>query len=67
MRAAFDAMVEGKLNCTVECNPLQGPLAMEAVAKILAGEGDTLEKETLIEDGVFEMADAKDVIDSRKY
>jgi simple sugar transport system substrate-binding protein len=67
MRAAFEAMVEGKLNCTVECNPLQGPLAMEAVAKILAGEGDTLEKKTLIEDEVFEMNEAKDVIDSRKY
>lgn len=67
MRAAFEAMVAGKLNCTVECNPLQGPLAMEAVAKILAGEGDTLDKKTLIEDEVFEMHEAADVIDSRKY
>lgn len=67
MRAAFEAMVDGKLNCTVECNPLQGPLAMDAVEKILAGEGDTLDKKTLIEDEVFEMSDAADVIDSRKY
>ena len=34
---------------------------------ILAGQGDTLEKKTLIEDEVFEMADAAAVIDSRKY
>ncbi|TWT81956.1 ABC transporter periplasmic-binding protein YtfQ precursor [Planctomycetes bacterium CA13] len=67
VRAAFDAMVAGKLNCTVECNPLQGPLAMEAVAKILAGEADSLDKKTLIEDTVFEMEQAKDFIDSRKY
>lgn len=67
VRAAFEAMVAGKLNCTVECNPLQGPLAMEAVEKILAGKADELEKKTLIEDTVFEMSDAAGLIDSRKY
>jgi hypothetical protein len=25
VRGAFEAMIEGKLNCTVECNPLLGP------------------------------------------
>lgn len=67
VRAAFEAMIAGKLNCSVECNPLQGPLAMEAVAKILAGEADSLEKKTMIRDRVFDMANAKDFIDSRKY
>lgn len=67
VRAAFEAMVEGKLNCTVECNPLQGPLAMDAVEKILAGQAGDLEKKTLIEDAVFVMEDAAGLIDSRKY
>ncbi|WP_168565839.1 ABC transporter substrate-binding protein [Crateriforma spongiae] len=67
VRAAFEAMVDGKLNCTVECNPLQGPLAMEAVEKILSGQADQLDKVTLIEDSVFEMEQAADVIESRKY
>lgn len=67
IRAAFEAMIEGKLNCTVECNPLQGPLAMAAVEMILAGQSDQLEKKTLIEDSVFTMSDAKELIDSRKY
>lgn len=67
VRAAFEAMIAGKLNCTVECNPLQGPLAMEAVEMILAGKADQLEKKTLIEDSVFEMEDAAALIDSRKY
>lgn len=67
VRAAFEAMVAGKLNCTVECNPLQGPLAMDAVETILAGESDQLEKKTLIEDEVFEMDAAAELIDSRKY
>ncbi|QDT68799.1 ABC transporter periplasmic-binding protein YtfQ precursor [Planctomycetes bacterium MalM25] len=67
IRAAFEAMVAGKLNCTVECNPLQGPLAMDAVEKILSGDGEQLEKKTLIEDAVFEMDDAEGLIGSRKY
>ena len=67
IRAAFEAMIAGKLNCTVECNPLQGPLAMKAVEKILAGQSDQLEKKKLIEDSVFEMDDAKELIESRKY
>ena len=28
---AFKAMIEGKLNCSVECNPLLGPQLMKAV------------------------------------
>ena len=27
VKGAFEAMVAGKLNCTVECNPLLGPAA----------------------------------------
>lgn len=67
VRAAFEAMVAGKLNCTVECNPLQGPLAMEAVEMILAGKAAELDKKKLIEDSVFEMDQAAELIDSRKY
>ena len=37
IRAAFEAMIEGKLNCTVECNPLLGPLFFDAVEAIMAG------------------------------
>src|SRR6185436_5221044 len=35
---AFQAMVDGKLNCTVECQPLLGPAAFDAVNKALKGE-----------------------------
>ncbi|OUX37722.1 MAG: LacI family transcriptional regulator [Kiritimatiellaceae bacterium TMED266] len=67
IRAAFDAMVAGKLNCSVECNPLQGPLAMDAVEKILAGEADSLQKKTLIEDAVFDRSNAAAHIEQRRY
>jgi len=65
VRGAFEAMVAGKLNCTVECNPLLGPAAFDAVEKLLAGE--TLPKKTVVQDQVFDQAVAKDVIDSRQY
>ena len=65
VKAAFEAMVAGKLNCTVECNPLLGPAAFDAIEAIKAGK--TLEKKTIAKDELFEQSQAKDVIASRKY
>ena len=67
VRGAFEAMVEGKLNCSVECNPLQGPLAFEAIDKILQGQGDTLPKTQMIQDRVYDRSVAAEEIGSRKY
>jgi galactofuranose transport system substrate-binding protein len=65
IKPAFEAMVEGKLNCTVECNPLLGPAAFDAVDAALAGK--PLPKKTIVKDNVFDQSVAKDVIASRKY
>jgi galactofuranose transport system substrate-binding protein len=65
VRGAFEAMVAGTLNCTVECNPLLGPMAFDAVEKALRGE--ELPKWIVVEDQLFEQAMAAEVIDSRKY
>lgn len=65
IKDAFEAMVEGKLNCSVECNPLLGPMAFDAVEKILAGE--KLPKKTVVQDRVYDQSNAKDVIAARKY
>ncbi len=65
VKGAFEAMVAGKLNCTVECNPLLGPAAFDAIAAVKAGK--TVPKKTIVKDEVFEQAVAKDVISSRKY
>jgi len=35
VKAAFEAMVAGELNCTVECNPLLGPQLMDIVEAIV--------------------------------
>lgn len=37
-RGAFDAMIAGKLNATVECNPLLGPEFLELALKVVNGE-----------------------------
>lgn len=65
VKGAFEAMVAGDLNCTVECNPLLGPLAFDAVEKVLAGE--QLPKRTVVEDQVFDQSQAAELIASRKY
>lgn len=65
VKGAFDAMVAGTLNCTVECSPILGPYAFEAIEKILAGE--SVEKWTVVKDTLFEQAEAAAVIDSRQY
>ncbi|MEI6808569.1 MAG: LacI family transcriptional regulator, partial [bacterium] len=59
------AMVAGKLNCTVECNPLIGPQMFNAVEAIMGGK--TLPKQIKSEEGVFDQSQAKDVIGSRQY
>jgi ABC-type sugar transport system substrate-binding protein len=65
VKAAFDAMVAGKLNATVECNPLLGPAAFDAVQK--AAKGETLPKITVVKDRLFEMQSAAKDIKTREY
>jgi simple sugar transport system substrate-binding protein len=65
VRAAFEAMIAGKLNCTVECNPLLGPYLFDAVEAIMAGQ--QLPKRTVVKDSIFPQAVAKDVIGTRNY
>jgi ABC-type sugar transport system substrate-binding protein len=66
VRGAFEAMIEGKLNCTVECSPLLGPQLFEAVQDLMAGK--TLPKRIVTKEGVFpqEVA-AKETLPTRKY
>ena len=58
-------MVAGKLNCTVECNPLLGPMAFDAVEKAVKGE--PLPKKTVVQDRVFDQSTAQAELPNRKY
>jgi len=61
----MQALVDGKINYIVECNPLLGELAAGLVKSVLAG--DTVEKSNYVEDQSFTQEQAADVIDSRPY
>lgn len=65
VKGAFEAMVAGELNCTVECSPLLGPQLVDAVHKILKGE--KLPKLTPTIEYVYPQEVAKDTIGSRQY
>lgn len=65
VKDAFQAMVDGKLNATVECNPLLGPAVFDAVEKALAGE--ELPKFIKQHDRLFDQSTAAEVIGSREY
>jgi ABC-type sugar transport system substrate-binding protein len=62
---AFEAMIAGKLNATVECNPLLGPQFFELALKVVNGE--PVPKRVLSLEGVFFPDNAKDILPTRKY
>ncbi|MFT3687264.1 MAG: ABC transporter substrate-binding protein [Phycisphaerales bacterium] len=65
VRDAFEAMKQGKLNCTVECSPLIGPVVFDTVEKVARGEA--VQKRTLIKPEVFPQETAEKVLPTRKY
>lgn len=65
VKGAFEAMIAGKLNCSVECSPLLGPQLMQAVLDLKAGK--TLPKRIVTEEGVFPAEIAAQEFPSRKY
>ena len=65
VRDAFQALIDGKLNLTVECNPLLGPMAFDAVEAALAGK--KLPKWTVVQDRMFDREAARKEFASRKY
>ena len=65
VKAAFEAMIAGDLNCAVECNPLHGPRVEEIIQKLEAGE--EVEKIQYVDESVFPADTAADFIDGRAY
>jgi simple sugar transport system substrate-binding protein len=61
----LQALIDGKINFVVECNPLLGDLAAGLVKDVLAG--NPVEKEHYVEAQTFTAEDAAAVIDERLY
>jgi ABC-type sugar transport system substrate-binding protein len=64
-RGAFEAMIAGKLNVTVECNPLLGPQFFDLVLKVVNGE--PVPKRVYSIEGIFFPDNAAQILPSRKY
>jgi len=65
VKGAFEAMAAGKLNCTVECNPLIGPQLFDIIKKVAAGE--SVPKRIAVEEGVYDQSQAAAALPSRQY
>jgi galactofuranose transport system substrate-binding protein len=65
VKGAFEAMIAGKLNVSVECSPLLGPQLMQAVKDLVAGK--TIPKRIVTQEGVFPMEVAAKEFPNRKY
>ena len=65
VKGAFEAMMAGKLNVSVECNPLLGPQLMNIVKDVKAAK--QLPKRINTEEGVFPMETAAKEFPNRKY
>ncbi|HEY6125825.1 MAG TPA: ABC transporter substrate-binding protein [Steroidobacteraceae bacterium] len=65
VKGAFEAMIAGKLNVTVECSPLLGPQLMAAVKDVVAGK--EIPKRIVTEESVFPRETAAQVLPTRKY
>jgi len=64
-RGAFEAMIAGKLNATIECNPLLGPQFFELALKVVNGE--PVPKWVPSPEGIFLAEDAAEILPTRKY
>jgi simple sugar transport system substrate-binding protein len=65
VRAAFEAMIAGKLNVTVECNPLLGPQFFETALRL--ANGQPVEKWVKSEEGIFRQETAAEELPKRAY
>lgn len=65
VRGAFEAMKAGKLNVTVECNPLLGPQLMQLAKDVVAKK--PVEKRITVNEGVFPAEVAAKELPNRKY
>jgi ABC-type sugar transport system substrate-binding protein len=64
-KGAFKAMIAGKLNATIECNPLLGPQFFELALKVVNGE--PVPKRVPSIEGIFYPENAAQVLPTRKY
>jgi simple sugar transport system substrate-binding protein len=65
VRGAFEAMAAGKMNVTVECNPMFGPQMVELIEAHMSGE--EIPKRVAVEESMYTMDQAEELLPTREY
>ncbi|HKM04928.1 MAG TPA: ABC transporter substrate-binding protein, partial [Lachnospiraceae bacterium] len=65
VKAAFDSMIKGDMNVSIECNPLHGPRVASIIEKIEAG--DAVDKIAYVEESIYPADTAAELIEQRQY
>ncbi len=65
IREGVQAVVDGRINCVVECNPLFGPKVYDTVAKVLKGE--PVPRKAFNKDELFDATNAAAALPTRQY
>jgi ABC-type sugar transport system substrate-binding protein len=65
VKGAFEAIVAGEMNCTIECSPLLGPQAVQAVRDLR--DGKKLPARIWTIEGQFDATNAAAALPSRQY
>jgi galactofuranose transport system substrate-binding protein len=65
VKPALQAIVDGDMNCTVECSPLIGPQALQAVKDLR--NGTTLPNRIWTNEGLFDATNAAAALPTREY
>ena len=65
VKGAFEAMAAGKMNVTVECNPLFGPQLVKLIEAHLSGE--EIESRIAVEEEMYTMDQAEELLPTREY
>jgi len=61
----LNRIIEGEINCTVECNPLHGSRVDEIIK--LTRAGGTVDKKMYVVEGIFDEENAAQMLPLRKY
>ena len=65
VKGAFEAMVKGEMNASIECNPLLGPQALQAVHDL--ADGKILPERIWTIEGIYDQTNAKKALPTRQY
>ena len=65
VKGAFEAMVAGEMNASIECSPLLGPQALQAVRDLR--DGKKLPARIYTIEGIFDETNAAEALPTRQY